>query len=233
MRRRVWQFIIELTRTWGGRVTGGWVIGIVGIWGLTGHPIAPIVGWAIGIGGIIIAAFQVWNRQVSTNEQLQADLELEKLKQDMPEVLLSVSSGLRFGEDPWEFRLDNPSEKDAFNVKIEDIAFPEGKATFTVISRLLPRVPSYPELTIHVESDPDITNFKTLVDNQSSSYYEAATTQESRDRPHPVLEIPITVTYTDISANKFIAKFQMFYDTSLEHGRAEAYLIDIKPQLST
>jgi len=149
MRRRVWQFIIELTRTWGGRVTGGWVIGIVGIWGLTGHPIAPIVGWAIGIGGIIIAAFQVWNRQVSTNEQLQADLELEKLKQDMPEVLLSVSSGLRFGEDPWEFRLDNPSEKDAFNVKIEDIAFPEGKATFTVISRLLPRVPSYPELTIH------------------------------------------------------------------------------------
>jgi hypothetical protein len=67
-----------MCKTWGARVTGGFFIGIVGMWALTGHVIPPKVGWAVCIGGIIVAAFQVWNRQVTAKEGAQHELEEEK-----------------------------------------------------------------------------------------------------------------------------------------------------------
>jgi hypothetical protein len=228
--KRIWKFTIELAQTWGGRVTGGIVIGIVGIWGLTGHPIATIVGWAIGIGAFIVAAFQVWNREVNANDQLRNDIEVEKRKQEMPVVNLWIDTGLNFGQDPWEFQLGNISETDAFNVKIEDILFPEGKATFATIPRISPNAqfPSAPELSIELEND-ELTSFQTLVDNQTEGFWEAATTSESREWPHPVVEIPITITYMDRSASKFIARYRILYDTAIERGRVNTYLIEMKP----
>jgi len=63
MIRRTWQFITALAKSWGTLVTGGLIIGIIGVLQLTGHPVKLWVGWGIVVGGIIAACFVVWNKQ--------------------------------------------------------------------------------------------------------------------------------------------------------------------------
>jgi tetrahydromethanopterin S-methyltransferase subunit E len=63
MLRRIGQFVVEMCKTWGALLTGGFIIAIISIWQFTGHNIPTKVGWSLIMGAIIIAAFQVWNRQ--------------------------------------------------------------------------------------------------------------------------------------------------------------------------
>jgi hypothetical protein len=74
-----------MCKTWGAALTGGFLIAILGSWQFTGHNIAPRVGWTVIMGGIVVAAFQVWNRQFDAMEQLRAELtsESEKLRAEL------------------------------------------------------------------------------------------------------------------------------------------------------
>jgi hypothetical protein len=68
--KRVGQFTFEMCKTWGALVTGGFLIALFASWQLTGHSIPVKVGWAIIISAVVIAAFQVWNRQFDRAEEL-------------------------------------------------------------------------------------------------------------------------------------------------------------------
>jgi hypothetical protein len=72
------EFVVEMGKTWGARLTGGFLIALLSAWYLTGHSIPPRIGWAIIMGGVVVAAFQVWKRQVTTNERLEQELKSER-----------------------------------------------------------------------------------------------------------------------------------------------------------
>ncbi len=76
--RRIGKFMVEMCKTWGALVTGGFLIGLFVSWQLTGHTIPVKIGWAIIIGAVVIAAFQVWTRQLSLTEQANHSRELER-----------------------------------------------------------------------------------------------------------------------------------------------------------
>jgi hypothetical protein len=75
MLKRIVQFVSEMCRTWGALVTGGFLVGLIGVWLLTGHILPPKIGWVVCIGGIIVATFQMWNRQVDATQKGQQDLD--------------------------------------------------------------------------------------------------------------------------------------------------------------
>jgi hypothetical protein len=75
MIRRILQFGAAITKTWGAKVTGGVVIGALGMWQLTGHSVKPWVGWVVIVGGIIVACFEVWNGQIEVARELQSRLD--------------------------------------------------------------------------------------------------------------------------------------------------------------
>jgi hypothetical protein len=68
---RIGKFIVAICKTWSAVLTGGFLIAIVGSWQDTGHNIPPRLGWALIMGGIVVAAFQVWNQQVTIVESLR------------------------------------------------------------------------------------------------------------------------------------------------------------------
>jgi hypothetical protein len=61
--KRICHFAVEMCKTWGALITGGFIIGIIASWQWTGHLISTRIGWTIIVGGIIVSAFQVWSRQ--------------------------------------------------------------------------------------------------------------------------------------------------------------------------
>jgi hypothetical protein len=69
--KRIGRFAFEMCKTWGAALTGGFVIGLLGSWQLTGHSIPPKVGWGIIMGAIVLASFQVWNREADITDLAQ------------------------------------------------------------------------------------------------------------------------------------------------------------------
>jgi hypothetical protein len=55
----------------GALVTGGLVIGLLGIWQNVGHKIPAQVYWAIAIVALLISFFKAWNEQVNAREVLE------------------------------------------------------------------------------------------------------------------------------------------------------------------
>jgi hypothetical protein len=74
MIRRIGQFAFEFCKTWGAVLTGGFCVALIASWQFTGHSIPPRIGWWIVIGGVIVAAFQVWERQVRRAEVVEQEL---------------------------------------------------------------------------------------------------------------------------------------------------------------
>src|ERR1700686_2502705 len=63
MIKRVVHFARSVAHHWGTLVTGGVVIGILGTWQGTGHPVKPWAYWTVALVGFLVAAFQAWNEQ--------------------------------------------------------------------------------------------------------------------------------------------------------------------------
>jgi hypothetical protein len=66
---RISQFLQAVVTHWGVLVTGGFAIGVLGIWQGTGHQVRPWVYWIVAIIGLFLAFFKAWNDQVNEKEQ--------------------------------------------------------------------------------------------------------------------------------------------------------------------
>src|SRR5437588_8648946 len=66
---RIWRFTRAVSRHWGILCTGGFCIGVLNLWQLTGHSVRPAVGWSIGIASVIAACFKAWNEQADLAER--------------------------------------------------------------------------------------------------------------------------------------------------------------------
>jgi hypothetical protein len=55
-------------REWSIFTTSGVLIGGIFIYQGIGHPVAPAVFWAIGVGGVFVALYRVWLREYQRAE---------------------------------------------------------------------------------------------------------------------------------------------------------------------
>lgn len=88
--RRVWKFCKAVAPHWGALVTGGVLIGIIGIWQGTGHPVKPGFYWAIAIAAMVIATFRVWNDQANIVETVTEE-KTPKNYQKCTEVIENIN----------------------------------------------------------------------------------------------------------------------------------------------
>ena len=54
-------FIVVVVRHWGSLVTGGVLIGVLGLWQNTGHSVPPTLYWAIALSALLLAGYKAWN----------------------------------------------------------------------------------------------------------------------------------------------------------------------------
>jgi hypothetical protein len=79
----IFQFTRAVVRHWGALVSGGALIGFLGIWSGTGHQVPPFVYWIVAVIGIFVACYQAWNeeriaKEKAVADKAVADLELAK-----------------------------------------------------------------------------------------------------------------------------------------------------------
>jgi hypothetical protein len=105
---QILQFIRAIVRHWGALVTGGALIGIVGIWQGTGHAVSPTIYWVVAILGIIGACYLAWNEErdaktKAISERDEARKEIVDLKAKLsfqrPDFFLETGSGTAMYDD--------------------------------------------------------------------------------------------------------------------------------------
>ena len=82
----VFQFLRAVIRHWGALVTGGAIIGFLGIWQGTGHPVSPTVYWIVAIVGIFVACYLAWNEEREAKEKVLRGYEAEVSKNQKPDI---------------------------------------------------------------------------------------------------------------------------------------------------
>lgn len=68
--RRIGRYFFAIAHHWGSLVTGGTLIGLLGIWQSTGHFVGIWVYWGIAIGALLMASFKAWDEQLANVETL-------------------------------------------------------------------------------------------------------------------------------------------------------------------
>jgi hypothetical protein len=82
----VFQFLRAVIRHWGALVSGGAIIGFLGIWQGTGHPVSPTVYWIVAIVEIFVACYLTWNEERVATEKALRDYEAEVSKNRKPDL---------------------------------------------------------------------------------------------------------------------------------------------------
>ncbi|HXE14976.1 MAG TPA: hypothetical protein VN633_22820 [Bryobacteraceae bacterium] len=137
--KRIPDFLLEIMRQWGSLATGGVIVGAIGIWQGTGHPVAPWVYYMIGGSALLVAFFKVWNEQVVRAETAEA---LVKEARGRPDIALGCSPAdgvnlLNYYTQEEEigtkgsfiFRVKNGGVSQAVNISVEDIVLPISEET--------------------------------------------------------------------------------------------------------
>jgi hypothetical protein len=75
---RIGQFIYAVAKHWGVLVTGGTIIGLLGIWQGMGHLLRPWVYGIVAIVALLLAFFKAWNDQVDEKERALAEIKILK-----------------------------------------------------------------------------------------------------------------------------------------------------------
>jgi hypothetical protein len=79
--RRILVFSQSVARHWGTLVTGGVVIGLLGMWQQTGHFVWTLCYWSVALTSFFIACFKAWNEK----EEL---LEIQTVQMKEPKLLI-------------------------------------------------------------------------------------------------------------------------------------------------
>jgi hypothetical protein len=96
----VFQFIRAVVRHWGSLVSGGAIIGFLGIWQGTGHRVPPTVFWIVAIVGIFVACYLAWNEErIAKEKALAAIAELELT--EAREATARAEASLHTSERDW------------------------------------------------------------------------------------------------------------------------------------
>jgi hypothetical protein len=66
------EFANALRKHWGGVVTSGVLVGLLGIWQGTGHAVLPAVYWAVAILGLGVASYRAWLAENTLRTELES-----------------------------------------------------------------------------------------------------------------------------------------------------------------
>jgi hypothetical protein len=127
---RVLQFVLAVTRRWGILVTGGVVMGVIGIWQGSGHAVDPRLYEGIAALDVLVAIFRAWSEQAEAKEKAEKRIaELE----GRPEITLDIEDYKSTANNPpdWggahvkqRFMLSNGGNIQSVNLTIEAIPLP-------------------------------------------------------------------------------------------------------------
>jgi hypothetical protein len=70
--RNILTFLNAVRIHWGSLVTGGSIIGVIGTYQGTGHPVAPWIYWSIAVIALIVAFYNAWLDQYRKVKELEA-----------------------------------------------------------------------------------------------------------------------------------------------------------------
>jgi hypothetical protein len=231
MLKRIGQFAVKICKTWGALLTGGFFIAIIASWQVTGHSIPVKVGWALIIGGIVIAAFEVWNQQVNATEKAQHDLEDEKHKRDNPCVLLHFDPIKPLSEEDLEFHLINQGKSDAFNVQIQPIVMPKSTAKFPEVTKVFTGNRKRVKPNIEPVTDSSYRqDFIVMLHNQPEQFLLAHRTADSEGKIDPIVAIPVEITYSNSTGMEwFYTKMEIVFDFDPLKNYIDTRLIETLP----
>lgn len=228
---KICQFIIEMCKTWGAGITGGFLIALPASWQLTGHSIPIKVGWGIIMGAVVMAAFQVWNRQVAVAEKAQQELADEKYDRSNPFVMLHFHPAQPLSQADLEFYLISEGGKVAFNVRIQPIVMPNSTATFDELTKVT--VGEWATVKPTIDPVPDTKyrhDFILMLHDQPPEFIMAHRTPENTDPMEPLIAIPVEITYTNQTGREwFMTKMEILFDFDPFRNYIDARLIESKP----
>ena len=72
--RKIFTFARAVLHHWGTLVTGGSIIGALGIYQNVGHPVAPWVYWTVAIMSLVIAFYRAWLDESNKVDSLMAEI---------------------------------------------------------------------------------------------------------------------------------------------------------------
>jgi len=102
-------------------VTGGFLIGIVGVWQGTGHKVSSTVYWGIALIALFIAFFWAWDEERKVKEIAETALEQERKAKESA-LKESPSKGPSLSQEAW---LTLYREKQKLEDELESLAMPE------------------------------------------------------------------------------------------------------------
>jgi hypothetical protein len=231
--KRIGKFMVEMCKTWGAGLTGGFLIALSVSWQLTGHSISIKAGWGIIICAIVIAAFQVWNRQLTIAERVQQELMEEKHTRSNPFVMLHFHPLQPLTQADLEFCLIGEGGQTAFNVLIQPIEMPCSTATFDELTKVTVAEWANVKPTIRPVSDPKYKHdFIVMLHNQPLDFITNHRTPESAHLPYPIVAIPVEITYMNQTGKEwFMTKMEILFDFDPLRNYIDARLIESKPLL--
>lgn len=78
--RKISQWIVSVSRHWGSLVTGGVLIGALGVWQGTDHHVPPSIYWIVAVLGLITASYRAWAVEQDAKDARQNEIDLQSKK---------------------------------------------------------------------------------------------------------------------------------------------------------
>ena len=131
-------FVKEICKYWGALVTGGALIGLLGIWQSTKHAVPPWVYWTIAVLALVFASGQAWIAKYEELERLTNEMQSRAGRPDLTTRFEVCDSPPRT-----MLRLQNSSHcPAAVGISIEDIRNGDRILRFSAPSSVLGGVPA-------------------------------------------------------------------------------------------
>jgi hypothetical protein len=115
----VWKpvlFANEVRKHWAALVTGGTLIGLLGIWQGTGHAVPTSVYWTIALVGLVVACCKAWIAKYEEVEKLKEEMQSKSGRPDLTAQFEVVDSPPRT-----MLILHNSSPSPAVGVNVQEI----------------------------------------------------------------------------------------------------------------
>jgi len=89
--RKFTRWLVSVVRHWGSLVTGGVIIGILGVWQGTDHRVPPFAYWIVAILGLIAAFYKAWaaehDAKVEARDSTRIQEETARISRDSEQRL--------------------------------------------------------------------------------------------------------------------------------------------------
>lgn len=140
--RDVVGFLKAAWAEWITLLTGGSVVGVLGVWERLRSPIPPTAYWLVILGFLLMACFRAWRRERDRVAAAEA-----RVFQGRPQVALEYSRA-HHQQGTRQIEAQNTSAQPAYNIQLAPLINEGLRATFALVPHLKAGESCSPSLTI-------------------------------------------------------------------------------------